>query len=186
VLLLDEPFDALDAKVRKELRQLHNEMHATSVFATHDQDEVMEVADRVVVMKQGRIEQQGTPGQAYDHPASPFELHDLGDVNLFYGRFDHTPGSVAAAADTVYARPHELDIVDTPESGALSVTLSQVLSVGAWTRIEFRCLDDGSYVDVQTPRSEFAALRQQRVAGAARPAHCRRRGATGTTPTLRR
>ena len=89
VLLLDEPFGALDAKVRKELRRwlrrLHDEMHITSVFVTHDQEEAMEVADRIVVMNQGRIEQQGTPDQVYDHPASPFVLQFLGDVNLFTG-----------------------------------------------------------------------------------------------------
>jgi sulfate transport system ATP-binding protein len=165
VLLLDEPFGALDAKVRKELRRwlrrLHDEMHVTSVFVTHDQDEAMEVADRIVVMNHGAIEQQGTPDEVYDHPASPFVLQFLGDVNLFHGRFGHGPGSVEAHADTVYVRPHELDIVATAEAGALPVTLSQVLTVGAQTRIEFKRDDDGSYVDVEMPRSEFAALRQR-------------------------
>jgi sulfate transport system ATP-binding protein len=165
VLLLDEPFGALDAKVRKELRRwlrrLHDEMHVTSVFVTHDQDEAMEVADRVVVMNHGAIEQQGTPDEVYDHPASPFVLQFLGDVNLFHGRFGHAPGGLDAAADTVYVRPHELDIVAAAESGALPVTLSQVLTVGAQTRIEFKRDDDGSYVDVEMPRSEFAALRQR-------------------------
>ena len=90
VLLLDEPFGALDAKVRKELRRwlrrLHDEMHVTSVFVTHDQEEALEVADRVVVMNQGRIEQDGAPDEVYDHPATPFVLQFLGDVNLFHGR----------------------------------------------------------------------------------------------------
>ena len=165
VLLLDEPFGALDAKVRKELRRwlrrLHDEMHVTSVFVTHDQDEAMEVADRVVVMNHGRIEQQGTPDQVYDHPASPFVLQFLGDVNLFDGRFGHSPGSVDGAAEVSYVRPHELDIVGTAEPGALPVTLSQVLTVGAQTRIEFKRQDDGSYVDVEMTRSAFAALRQR-------------------------
>jgi sulfate transport system ATP-binding protein len=165
VLLLDEPFGALDAKVRKELRRwlrrLHDEMHVTSVFVTHDQDEAMEVADRIVVMNHGAIEQQGTPDEVYDHPASPFVLQFLGDVNLFHGRFGHGPGSVEAATDTVYVRPHELDIVPTAEPGALPVTLSQVLTVGAQTRIEFKRDDDGSYVDVEMPRSEFALLRDK-------------------------
>jgi len=164
VLLLDEPFGALDAKVRKELRRwlrrLHDEMHVTSVFVTHDQDEAMEVADRIVVMNQGAIEQQGTPDEVYDHPASPFVLQFLGDVNLFHGRFGHVPGSVDGEADVSYVRPHELDIVGAPEPGALPVTLSQVLTVGAQTRIEFK-RQDGSYVDVEMPRSEFAALRQR-------------------------
>ncbi|MBS0593561.1 MAG: sulfate ABC transporter ATP-binding protein [Proteobacteria bacterium] len=169
VLLLDEPFGALDAKVRKELRRwlrrLHDEMHVTSVFVTHDQDEAMEVADRIVVMNHGAIEQQGTPDQVYDHPASPFVLQFLGDVNLFHGRFGHAPGGEPAQADTVYVRPHELEIVppapDGAAAGTLAVTLSQVLTVGAHTRIEFKRDDDGSYVDVEMPRSEFAALRQR-------------------------
>ena len=163
VLLLDEPFGALDAKVRKELRRwlrrLHDEMHVTSVFVTHDQDEAMEVADRIVVMNHGAIEQQGTPDEVYDHPASPFVLQFLGDVNLFHGRFGHAPGGMDA--EVSYVRPHELDIVGAPEPGALPVALSQVLTVGAQTRIEFKRLDDGSYVDVEMPRGEFAQLRQR-------------------------
>ena len=163
VLLLDEPFGALDAKVRKELRRwlrrLHDEMHVTSVFVTHDQDEAMEVADRIVVMNHGAIEQQGTPDEVYDHPASPFVLQFLGDVNLFHGRFGHAPGGMDT--EVSYVRPHELDIVGAPEPGALPVALSQVLTVGAQTRIEFKRLDDGSYVDVEMPRGEFARLRQR-------------------------
>jgi sulfate/thiosulfate transport system ATP-binding protein len=182
VLLLDEPFGALDAKVRKELRRwlrrLHDEMHVTSVFVTHDQDEAMEVADRIVVMNHGRIEQQGTPDEVYDHPASPFVLQFLGDVNLFHGRFGHAPGSVEAEADTVYVRPHELDIVADAEPGALPVTLSQVLTVGAQTRIEFKRDDDGSYVDVEMPRSEFAALRQRLGLSSGSRVHLRARRIT--------
>jgi sulfate/thiosulfate transport system ATP-binding protein len=165
VLLLDEPFGALDAKVRKELRRwlrrLHDEMHVTSVFVTHDQDEAMEVADRIVVMNQGAIEQQGTPDEVYDHPASPFVLQFLGDVNLFHGRLGHGPGGVGGQADALYVRPHELDIVESASPGTLPATLSQVLSVGANTRIEFRREDDGSYVDVEMPRTQYAALRDR-------------------------
>src|SRR5436305_1182569 len=99
-VVCDEPFGALDAKVRKELRRwlrrLHDEVHVTSVFVTHDQDEAMEVADRVVIMNRGRIEQDGTPDEVYDHPKSPFVLQFLGDVNLFHGRFGHAPGGFGA------------------------------------------------------------------------------------------
>ena len=113
VLLLDEPFGALDAKVRKELRRwlrrLHDEMHVTSVFVTHDQDEAMEVADRIVVMNHGRIEQDGPPDEVYDHPATPFVLQFLGDVNLFHGRFGHAPR--ARGDEVSYVRPHELEIL---------------------------------------------------------------------------
>ena len=92
MLLLDEPFGALDAKVRKELRRwlrrLHDELHVTSVFVTHDQEEALELADRVVVMNHGRIEQEGTPDEVYHSPRSPFVYRFLGDVNLFHGRVE--------------------------------------------------------------------------------------------------
>ena len=157
VLLLDEPFGALDAKVRKELRRwlrrLHDEMHVTSVFVTHDQEEAMEVADRVVVMNHGRIEQEGTPDHVYDHPATSFVLQFLGDVNLFHGRF--APGDVG------YVRPHELDIVAAAEEGSFPATLVQALTVGPRTRIEFRSDDDGSYVDVELPRAAWFGLRER-------------------------
>ncbi|MBB1162823.1 sulfate/molybdate ABC transporter ATP-binding protein [Aquariibacter albus] len=161
VLLLDEPFGALDAKVRKELRRwlrrLHDEVHVTSVFVTHDQEEAMEVADRVVVMNEGRIEQEGTPDQVYDHPASPFVLNFLGDVNLFHGRLGHGPG--APAGEVSYVRPHELQILAQPEEGSLPVVLGQVLTVGPNTRLEFRRRDEAGYVDVELPRSEYQTLR---------------------------
>ena len=169
VLLLDEPFGALDAKVRKELRRwlrrLHDEVHVTSVFVTHDQEEAMEVADRIVVMNEGRIEQVGPPDQVYDHPATPFVLQFLGDVNLFHGRSEHAPGGVSGPADTVYVRPHELEILSQPVAGAWPATLSQTLTVGAHTRIEFRResggAEEGGYLDVELPRGEFNALRDR-------------------------
>ena len=106
VLLLDEPFGALDAKVRRELRRwlrrLHDEVGITSVFVTHDQEEALEVADRIAVMNQGRIEQVGTPEEVYDHPANAFVYNFLGNVNLFHarvedGRLDEGPGPIAAS-----------------------------------------------------------------------------------------
>jgi sulfate/thiosulfate transport system ATP-binding protein len=163
VLLLDEPFGALDAKVRKELRRwlrrLHDEMHITSVFVTHDQDEAMEVADRIVVMNEGRIEQVGTPDEVYDKPATPFVLQFLGDVNLFHGRLGHAPGG-SAVEDVSYVRPHELDIVASAEEGSWGVTLSQALTLGPVTRLEFK-RDDGSYVDVELSRARWQQLREQ-------------------------
>ncbi len=167
VLLLDEPFGALDAKVRKELRRwlrrLHDEVHVTSVFVTHDQDEAMEVADRVVVMNEGRIEQVGAPDEVYDRPATPFVLQFLGDVNLFHGRSEHAPGGATGERETVYVRPHELEIVGEPVDGAWSARLSQTLTVGAQTRIEFQreAADGGGWLDVELPREEFHALRQR-------------------------
>jgi sulfate/thiosulfate transport system ATP-binding protein len=127
VLLLDEPFGALDAKVRKELRRwlrrLHDELHVTSIFVTHDQEEALEAADRVVVMNQGRVEQVGTPPDVYARPATPFVYDFLGDVNLFRGRIEHgkayigslefdAPGHAdrEARIATLYIRPHQLEI----------------------------------------------------------------------------
>lgn len=163
VLLLDEPFGALDTKVRKELRRwlrrLHDEMHVTSVFVTHDQDEAMEVADRVVVMNHGRIEQVGTPDEVYDHPATPFVLQFLGDVNLFHGRIGH--GRLGDGAEDVsFVRPHELDVVAQAGEDTWPVTLSQTLTVGPNTRLEFR-RDDGSFVDVEMPRERWNDLRER-------------------------
>jgi sulfate transport system ATP-binding protein len=129
VLLLDEPFGALDAKVRKELRRwlrrLHDDLHVTSIFVTHDQEEALEVADRVVLMNNGKVEQIGSPQQVWDHPASPFVYGFLGDVNLFHGRAHE--GEMLIGDDGVrlqspehsgtqdakafaYVRPHDLDV----------------------------------------------------------------------------
>jgi sulfate/thiosulfate transport system ATP-binding protein len=162
VLLLDEPFGALDAKVRKELRRwlrrLHDEVHVTSVFVTHDQDEAMEVADRIVVMNHGRIEQVGTPDEVYDHPATPFVLRFLGDVNLIHSRGEPAPGG---AAYTVYVRPHELELLGAPAPDAWPATLSQTLTVGARTRIELQRDGDAGVIDVELPRAEYTALRER-------------------------
>ena len=162
VLLLDEPFGALDAKVRKELRRwlrrLHDEVHVTSVFVTHDQEEAMEVADRVVVMNHGRIEQQGAPDTVYDHPATPFVLQFLGDVNLFHGRIGQ---GQADGADVSYVRPHELEVVADAGADTWPVTLSQTLTVGPNTRIEFKREGAEGFVDVELPREAYLALRER-------------------------
>ena len=154
VLLLDEPFGALDAKVRKELRswlrRLHDDMHITSVFVTHDQEEALEVADRVVVMNEGRIEQIGTPDEVYDHPAGPFVYEFLGHVNLFHGRLhrgraligdieldapEHAEAEQQPAV--AYVRPHDIEIerVSNGETG-LPVRIVHVLAVGPVVRVE--------------------------------------------------
>jgi sulfate transport system ATP-binding protein len=130
VLLLDEPFGALDAKVRHELRQwlrrLHDEIHVTSVFVTHDQEEAFEVADRVVIMNRGRIEQVGTPGEIFEQPATPFVMDFLGNVNVFHGHVQSGRarlGTIELAypeytndesrAATAFVRAHELEILRT-------------------------------------------------------------------------
>ncbi len=130
VLLLDEPFGALDAKVRKELRRwlrrLHDEVHVTSVFVTHDQEEAMEISDRVVVMKAGHIEQVGTPDEVYHSPATPFVYEFLGDVNRFEGR------------ELAYARPYEIEILlESDGSGdTIPATVEHVVTRGAMIRVE--------------------------------------------------
>jgi len=181
VLLLDEPFGALDAKVRKELRRwlrrLHDEMHVTSVFVTHDQEEAMEVADRIVVMNEGRIEQVGSPDEVYDHPATPFVLKFLGDVNLFHGR-GQTASASTAASDVSYVRPHELDIVAHADADTWQVTLAQVLTVGPNTRLEFRRDADGSLVDVELPRAAWVQVRDQLSLQTGSVAHLRPRRVT--------
>jgi len=182
VLLLDEPFGALDAKVRKELRRwlrrLHDEMHITSVFVTHDQEEAMEVADRIVVMNQGRIEQEGTPDEVYDRPATPFVLQFLGDVNLFHGRA-HAPGVTAAggdpAQDVSYVRPHEIQVLAHAEPGSVPVKLVHALTVGPHTRLEFRRADGEGEIDVELPRAEYAALRDSGVLHAEMNVHLKPR-----------
>jgi sulfate transport system ATP-binding protein len=162
VLLLDEPFGALDAKVRKELRRwlrrLHDEVQVTSVFVTHDQDEAMEVADRVVVMNQGRIEQQGSPDEVYDHPANPFVLQFLGDVNLVHGRVGHI-GMSGGDAEVSFVRPHELEVVAEAGPETWPVTLSQTLTVGPNTRLEFKRDGVEGYIDVELSRPAWQALR---------------------------
>ncbi|MGQ9366496.1 sulfate/molybdate ABC transporter ATP-binding protein [Azospirillum sp. ST 5-10] len=151
VLLLDEPFGALDAKVRKELRRwlrhLHDEMGITSVFVTHDQEEALELADRVVVMNRGRIEQAGTPSAVYRAPASAFVYDFLGDANRIDCTIDGgqarlagpgTPlGGVSGHAGpaTLYVRPHDIDLLPGGEDGA-SGTVRRVYEVGPLVRAE--------------------------------------------------
>ena len=154
VLLLDEPFGALDAKVRKELRRwlrrLHDELHVTSIFVTHDQEEALEVADRVVLMNAGRIEQVGSPQEVWDHPASPFVYGFLGDVNMFHGRAHqgevHLEGLQLNAPEHAdaenakafaYVRPHDLDVQRySPGARGIVVQLSRAIVVGPIARLE--------------------------------------------------
>ena len=155
VLLLDEPFGALDARVRKELRawlrRLHDEVRVTSVFVTHDQEEALEVADRVVVMNHGRIEQVGTPDEVYDHPATPFVVEFLGDVNRL--SLPHAPERSG------YARPHEIRVSTQPAEGAWPAQLAHSATVGPLARLEFALASDGSRVNVELPRDAYRALR---------------------------
>lgn len=155
VLLLDEPFGALDAKVRKELRKwlrrLHDDLHVTSVFVTHDQEEALEVSDTVVLMNQGKLEQIGTPEEVYDHPATPFAYGFLGNVNRFEGivtRGQFKLGDILLdqpiASDIpdqskaiAFARPEDLDIVSTQNSQiGIPAVIDRILSFGPTSKIE--------------------------------------------------
>mgnify|MGYP000991017074 CR=1 FL=1 len=181
VLLLDEPFGALDAKVRKELRQwlrrLHDELHITSIFVTHDQDEALEVADRVVLMNKGRVEQEGTTAELYDTPASSFAFSFLGTVNRFEGRIvgQHlligdgalavpAPGGIQGDA-VAYARPHELEVLLTlPEGEGLAATVTRILASGVTARVELASKTGlnghtrPQHYEVELTRDELAAL----------------------------
>ena len=179
VLLLDEPFGALDAKVRKELRRwlrrLHDELHITSIFVTHDQEEALEVADRVVLMDHGVVEQVGTPTEVYERPATPFVYGFLGAVNRFEGRTENgilrigdqnlihgTQDHDIAAPRQVqaYARPHELQILTAPDAEGLPARVDRVLSFGASSRIELTG-PAGQHLEAEVSRDEAAALNLQ-------------------------
>lgn len=156
VLLLDEPFGALDAQVRKELRrwlrELHDELHVTSLFVTHDQEEALEVADRVVLMNAGCVEQIGTPAEVYDQPATPFVHRFLGNVNLFHGRVsghglgigDQTLASAIpthlgqGSAAVAYVRPHELELLPEASPQGLKARVERLLPMGSRIRVELR------------------------------------------------
>lgn len=167
VLLLDEPFGALDTKVRKELRRwlkrLHDEMHVTSVFVTHDQEEALEVADRVVVMNKGHIEQIGTPDAVYDAPASPFVYQFLGDVNLFHSRVHGGFAQVggldvpAGAQDSAiaYVRPHDIEIERAQLGDALPVIIDHVRAIGSIVRLDMH-LDSGDPVEAEMSRDAYS------------------------------
>ena len=178
VLLLDEPFGALDAKVRKELRRwlrrLHDEIHVTSIFVTHDQEEALEVADRVVLMNAGRIEQLGTPEEVYDSPATPFVYGFLGNVNLFHGRAhegwlhladdivleaaEHADAQDAPAV--AFARPHELEVDRySPGISGIRVQLNRALVVGPTARLELEREDNGGIVEAEIPADRYRALK---------------------------
>jgi len=157
VLLLDEPFGALDAKVRKELRRwlrrLHDELHIASVFVTHDQEEALEVSDRVAIMNQGRIEQAGTPAEVYDNPVNAFVYQFLGDVNLFHGRTD--------GASAEYVRPYELEITRISEiaSGAVVASVQFIAAAGPTVRVELQREDTGNSLDAEITRDRFRDLK---------------------------
>jgi sulfate transport system ATP-binding protein len=164
VLLLDEPFGSLDAKVRQELRrwlrQLHDEVHITSVFVTHDQEEALEVADRVAVMNEGRIEQVGSPDDVYNHPASSFVYNFLGNVNLFHGRVDDGTTYIdeSASGHLLFVRPHLLEIARQPSGPTyFRATTKHINSAGPLVKVE-AVTEWGAPVHVELSQERFRTL----------------------------
>lgn len=150
VLLLDEPFGALDAKVRKELRRwlarLHEEVHLTSVFVTHDQEEAMEVADRIVVMNKGVVEQIGSPGEVYENPASDFVYHFLGDANRLYVGDDHH----------VLFRPHEIHLSRQAEEGHQAGEVRDIRPLGAITRVTLKVAGQSEPIEAEVAKDHLS------------------------------
>jgi sulfate/thiosulfate transport system ATP-binding protein len=174
VLLLDEPFGSLDAKVRQELRRwlrrLHDEIKVTSVFVTHDQEEALEVSDRVVVMNHGKIEQVGTPQQVFDHPATPFVMGFLGNVNMFHGRveggrahfgslsvdYPEHNGSASRPAQG-FARPYDLELAREEAGDGFWATLRHINPAGAVFKLELEDSETRT-VQVEATREQFESL----------------------------
>jgi sulfate transport system ATP-binding protein len=189
VLLLDEPFGALDARVRQELRRwlrrFHDEIHVTTVFVTHDQEEAFEVADRVVLMNAGRVEQTGTPREVFEEPATPFAMQFLGTVNVFHGRLEGerahvsglefaAPGAAGNGAPArVFVRPHELALYATPAPESFAAEVLRVTPLGASVRVELGSAigpvsaeleaAQASALDLAPGRRVYAAPRRLRV-----------------------
>jgi sulfate transport system ATP-binding protein len=183
VLLLDEPFGALDAKVRQDLRQrlrrLHDEIRVTGILVTHDQEEAFEVADRVVVMNAGRIEQVGSPQEIFDRPANTFVMNFLGNVNVFHGRVQagkaHFAGSHPdlgilqmpypeyphneSREAMVYIRPHELEILQTPNGEpSFQAKVLHTNPAGPRAKIQVLAVESGLVVHVEVPAEQFAQM----------------------------
>jgi len=178
VLLLDEPFGALDAKVRKELRRwlrrLHDELHVTSIFVTHDQEEALEVADRIVLMNKGNIEQVGSPADVYNQPASPFVYGFLGNVNLFHGRvhegvletdgvtFDAPEhGSAKDAKGTGFVRPHDIEIdryLPDIDSDGIVAVIRRAHAIGPLAQLDLQREDNGDLLEAVVPSERYTEL----------------------------
>jgi sulfate transport system ATP-binding protein len=175
VLLLDEPFGALDAKVRRELRRwlrrLHDEMGITTVFVTHDQEEALELADRIAITNGGRIEQIGTPEEVYEHPVSPFVYNFLGNVNLFHGRVqdgrlkvgdaDLAPAGDSGAdlkAGVVYVRPHDVDVARDDGQDAIAARVDHISFAGPFVQVQLTRSDSLETIEAAITRERYREL----------------------------
>ncbi len=169
VLLLDEPFGALDARVRKDLRRwlrrLHDEIHLTTIFVTHDQEEALEIADEVVIMNQGHVEQVGTPQEVYDKPSTPFVYQFLGNVNVL--RAPAMAGAVRRNGRAggegqdgqIYVRPHDIELTPHDAGGSgLSAIVRHIHAAGPRARLLLEQVQTREPVEVDISRSELADL----------------------------
>jgi sulfate/thiosulfate transport system ATP-binding protein len=170
VLLLDEPFGALDAKVRKDLRawlrRLHDEVHVTTVFVTHDQEEAMEVSDEIVVMNKGKVEQVGTPAEIYDHPASAFVMSFIGPVNVLpsSAKIFQSSGFDSANPE-IFLRPQDIIVERVANNSTASAIVNRVIHLGWEVQVELT-LDDGQTFTAHLTRERFDELQlepQERV-----------------------
>ena len=171
VLLLDEPFGALDAQVRKDLRdwlrRLHDEVHVTTVFVTHDQEEAMEIADEIVVMNKGQIEQTGSPAEVYENPATPFVMSFIGAVNILSpdstGKFAEYSGQhQISSSEKLFLRPHDIEIVSAAVNDSLPAEVLKITHLGWVIRVEL-LLSGGQAVTAHVEREHFDQLRLQQT-----------------------
>jgi len=173
MLLLDEPFGALDAKVRKDLRRwlrhLHEETGVTTIFVTHDQDEALELADRVAVMNNAVIEQVGTPDDVFRKPATPFVAGFIGDTNtvpclvrngqvMIWGRVFHVSRDAADGDATGYVRPHEVEILTAESKGAVPATVRHVVTTGSVARVTVSAAGAAETIEAQVSLEEEGHL----------------------------
>jgi sulfate/thiosulfate transport system ATP-binding protein len=167
VLLLDEPFGALDAKVRKDLRawlrRLHDEVHVTTVFVTHDQEEAMEVSDKVVVMNKGKIEQTGTPAQIYDHPATAFVMSFIGPVNVLNSNSGiFQSNGFDSNNPQIFLRPQDITIETTsghtPHSPGVEATVNRIIHLGWEIQVELILANEKDIIMAHLSRERFDEL----------------------------
>lgn len=163
VLLLDEPFGALDAKVRKDLRawlrRLHDDVHVTTVFVTHDQEEAMEVADEIVVMNKGKVEQVGTPAEIYDHPATAFVMSFIGFVNVLPSNSKiFQSNGFDSANPQMFLRPQDVIVETSPNGTTVPARVSRIIHLGWEIQAELS-LDDGQVVTANLTRDRFDQLK---------------------------
>ncbi len=173
VLLLDEPFGALDAQVRKDLRdwlrRLHDEVHVTTVFVTHDQEEAMEIADEIVVMNRGQVEQTGSPADVYENPATPFVMSFIGSVNVlspesvggFGGEFNR--GFGRELGQKLFLRPHDIEVLPAAIDGSLPATVRKVIHLGWSIRVELALVNSSQPVTAHVGREYFEHLQPQQT-----------------------